>query len=67
MYQDNKGAILLEANEKISSSKRTKHIKVSFFFIKYIIARGDMYVDYCPTEKIWADVLTKPQKGTAFK
>ncbi len=31
LYQDNISAILLETNGKASSSKRTKHIKVSFF------------------------------------
>ena len=31
--QDNKSAILLEKNGKFSSSKRTKHIKMKYFFI----------------------------------
>ena len=44
MYQDNKSAILLETNENISSSKRTKHIKVRLFFIKCVIACGDLSV-----------------------
>ena len=34
VYQDNKSAILLEKNGRASSSKRTKHIKVQYFFIK---------------------------------
>ena len=34
LYQDNKSAILLEVNGKLSSSKKTKHIKMKFFFIK---------------------------------
>ena len=67
MHQDNNSAILLETNGKILGSKSTMHIKARLFFIKYIIARGDMYVDYCPTEKIWADVFTKPLQGTEFK
>ena len=29
IYQENKSAILLETNGKMSSSKRTKHIKMS--------------------------------------
>ena len=32
LFQDNKSAILLKKNGKTSSTKRTKHIKVSYFF-----------------------------------
>jgi len=31
LYQDNKSAILLELHGKLSSGKRTKHIKMKFF------------------------------------
>jgi hypothetical protein len=33
VYQDNRSAILLERNGKTSSSKRTKHINIRYFFI----------------------------------
>jgi hypothetical protein len=33
MFQDNKSSILLEKNGKASSSKRTKHINIQYFFI----------------------------------
>ncbi len=39
-YQDNMSAMLLEMNGKVSSSKRTKHIKVKYFFIKDKIDQG---------------------------
>ena len=67
MYQDNRSAILLESNWKMSISKRTKRIHVHFFYIKYVIERGDIYVEYCPTGKMWAYVLTKPLQGIARK
>ena len=34
IYQDNKSAIILEVNSKLSSPKRTKHIKTIFFSSK---------------------------------
>ena len=34
VYQDNQSAILLEKNGKASSSKRTKHINIRYFFVK---------------------------------
>jgi hypothetical protein len=33
LFQDNKSSILLEKNGKASSSKRTKHINIWYFFI----------------------------------
>jgi hypothetical protein len=33
VYQDNKSAILLEENGRRSSSKRTRHIHIQYFFI----------------------------------
>ncbi|KAL7461201.1 hypothetical protein ACHAXS_001624, partial [Conticribra weissflogii] len=67
IYQDNKSAILLETNGKGSTSKRTKHIKVRYFFVKDKINSGEADVKYCPKDKMWADVLTKPLQGAEFK
>ena len=66
MYHDNKSSILLESNGKMSSSKRTKHIHVRFFYIKDFIDCGDMSVEYFPTGEMWADILTKPMQRIAF-
>ena len=45
MHQDNKSAIFLDTNGKVSSSKRTNHMKLRFFLIKYyIISCGGLYV-----------------------
>ena len=51
----------------MSSSKRTKHIHVRFFCIKYVIERRDMSVEYRPTGEIWAYILTNTLQGIAFK
>jgi len=32
-----------------------------------VIDRGDLEIQYCPTERMWADVLTKPKQGTSFR
>ena len=34
MFQDNKSTVALENNWRASSPKRTKHIKLRYFFIK---------------------------------
>ena len=67
IFQDNKSTLILEKNEKASSSKRTKHIKMRYFFVKDIIEEGVVEVKYCPTEKMWSDVLTKPLQGEKIR
>jgi len=67
LFQDNKSTQLLVNNGRFSSGKKTKHIKAKFFFIKDRIDAGEMKVTHCPTEEMWADVLTKPLQGRAFR
>ena len=66
LYQDNMSAILLEKNGKWSSSKKTKHINIRYFFIKDRIDAGELTVEYCPTEKMIADMHTKALQGNKF-
>jgi hypothetical protein len=67
LYQDNISTQLLIKNGKMSSGKKTKHIKVKFFFIKDRVDDGEIRVIDCPTEEMWADIMTKPLQGTAFR
>jgi hypothetical protein len=67
VYQDNQSAILLENNGEASSGKRTRHIDIRYFFIKDRIARKELRVEYCPTEEMLSDILTKPLQGSQFR
>ena len=67
IYQDNKSAILLETNGKMSSSKRTKHIKSKFFFVKDKVDQGEVTIHHKPTDEMWIDVNTKPKQGRPFR
>ena len=67
IYQDNMSTLSLEKNGRLSSSKRTKHIKAKYFFIKHYYDSGYINLRYCPTEQMWADVLTKPLQGVQFR
>ena len=42
LYQYNNSAILLEENGKKSSSKRTKHIAIQYYFITDRVKAGDL-------------------------
>ncbi len=63
LYQDNKSAMLLETNGRASSSKRTRHIEIRYNYVADQVAKGDLRVVWCPTDKMIADFLTKPLKG----
>eukprot|EP00804_Cyclotella_cryptica_P014218 CCRYP_005629-RA/>CCRYP_005629-RA protein AED:0.13 eAED:-0.11 QI:0/-1/0/1/-1/1/1/0/160 len=63
LYQDNKSPILLAKNGHWLGSKRMKHIKPRYFFIKDNIGKGEGEVHYQPTERMWLYLLTKPKQG----
>ena len=67
IYQDNMSALSLAKNGYVSSSKRTKHIKAKYFFIHHFHNTGELDLQYCPTEQMWANVLTKPLQGQKFR
>jgi hypothetical protein len=66
VYQDNKSAILLEKNGKASSSKRTKHIDIRYFFVTDRIQMGQVRPEWCPSLDMVADFMTKPLQGALF-
>jgi hypothetical protein len=67
IFLDNMSTLSLEKNGMISSSKQTKHIKAKFFLIKGYYKAGEIDVRYCPTDVMWADVLTKPLQRQKFR
>jgi hypothetical protein len=67
LYQDNQSTILLQRNGRKSSSRRTRHLDIRYYFITDRIDRGDLKVEYCPTEDLVADFYTKPLQGQLFR
>jgi hypothetical protein len=66
LYQDNQSAMLLEQNGLASSSRRTRHINIRFFFIKDQISSNELELQYCPTDQMVGDFFTKPLQGSKF-
>jgi hypothetical protein len=58
--------MLLEKNGNQSSSKRTEHIRVRYFFIKDRVDSGDLTIKHCPTEDMLGDHFTKSLQGALF-
>jgi len=54
---DNQGAISLTKNP--TQHARTKHIDVEHHFVRERVENGEVTFEYCSTEEMVADVLTK--------
>ena len=67
LFQDNKSAILLETNRKRSAGKRSRALNVRYFFLTDQVEKGNLSIEYCPTDVMWADFMTKPLQGEKFK
>jgi hypothetical protein len=67
IFQDNQSAMLLEKNGRGSSSKRTRHINIRYFFVTDRIKSKEVSVDYCPTGDMTGDFFTKPLQGSLLK
>lgn len=57
VHEDNQGCLCFVRSER--TSKRTKHIETKESFIKDLCDRGIVKLQYCPTDEMKADILTK--------
>ena len=67
VHQDNMSAMLLETNGRGSSSKRTRHMNVRYFFVGDVIKRKEVALRYCPTDEMIGDFFTKALQGAKFR
>jgi len=59
LFQDNLSAkFLMEHGD--SSSDKSKHMKVRYFYIKEKVDEGIIEIQHKGTDEMWADLLTKP-------
>ena len=66
IYRDNTSSMKLEQNGKASSGKRTRHFNIKYFYITDLIQRNEVQIEYCPTDAMIADYMTKPLVGAKF-
>jgi hypothetical protein len=67
IYQDNTSSMKLEQNGKESSGKRTRHFDIKYFYVTDLVGRKEVTIEYCPTDEMLADYMTKPLVGSKFK
>ena len=66
LYQDNKSAMAL-INKGRSTSDLSKHISLRYFWLSEKIEEVIVKVEYCSTNDMCSNVLTKPVQGKQFK
>ena len=66
LHQDNQYVILLKKKGMASTRKHSRYIDIQYFFVKDMVEKGMLKIDYCPTEKMVADVMTKPYRLLCF-
>jgi hypothetical protein len=64
--QDNTSSMKLEKNGKASSGKRTRHFDIKWFYVTDLIDRDEVVVNYCHTDNMIGDYMTKPLVGAKF-
>mgnify|MGYP005863156433 CR=1 FL=1 len=66
LFQDNQSAMLLETNGRTSAGKRSRHLNIRYFFVADQQQQGRLHIEYCPTDQMIGDYMTKPLHGTKF-
>ena len=64
VYQDNQSAMLLEKNGRASSSKRTRHVNVRYYFVTDQVNKKRLRVEYCPTKEMVSDGIDSIEQAT---
>ena len=65
LHEDNQGAIEISRNPRFHS--RTKHIDVTFHFIRERITLNEIRVVYYPSSDMLADIMTKGLTKSRFE
>ena len=64
IYCNNKSAISLTKNPMFH--RRSKHIDIKFHYIRDLVKRRDIELEFCKSEDHIADILTKLLKAEIF-
>lgn len=66
LHQDNQSAMRLAQNGRISAGQKLRHIHIRHFWITDRLRSERIQLQYCPTDTMLADFLTKPLQGALF-
>ena len=66
LYQDNLSCMALISKGR-ASSERTRHMDIRYFWITERVMNKEIVVEHLGTEKMFANLLTKPLQGSQFE
>ena len=66
IHQDNKSCIAL-LKRGGPGSERSRHIDIRYFWVAERVINGEIAIEHFGTEKMFANILTKPMQGSQFK
>lgn len=66
LFQGNQSGIRMETNGRKSCTGNSRHVAIRYFFVKDRVDKGELSIEYCPTQLMVADFLTKPLQGKLY-
>ena len=66
VHQDNQSSIKMDVNGRNSYTGNSRHVKVRYFFTKDLVDKKEIRIEYCPSERMLSDYITKPLQGKLF-
>ena len=64
-FEDNQSVIKITECEKYNG--RIKHLDIKLHHLRDLVKKKEIEINYCPTEKMVADILTKPLAKPRFE
>jgi hypothetical protein len=65
IFQDNTSTKEMISNLNIND--KSKHIRQRYYWLKERVINGEVVIHHLPTEKMLADIFTKPLQGEPFR
>jgi hypothetical protein len=65
VYQDNT-AVPMILRKGPSADSKVRHLDIRYYAAQDLVKRGEIVIEYCPSEDMIADILTKPLVGDKF-
>jgi hypothetical protein len=65
VYNDNQACIAMTKNR--TSGFSTRHLKIQFHYIRQLVGDKEICLEYCPTDKMIADIFTKALPRPQFE
>ena len=56
----------LEDNGLASVGRRSRHLNIRFFFVTDPKKKGNLDIEFCPTDLMQGDYVTKPLDGSKY-